>query len=77
VFTPVFSNVFLICLCSVVFVFALSVFVLYIVCQLLPVSLDCPFLNIPSVFSNSYILHHTVLQSVITYILSSNKGIFV
>jgi len=48
----------------------LSVFVLYIVYQLLPVSLDCPFLkNIPSIFSNGYILHHTVLQSVITYLV--------
>ena len=36
-------------------VFVLFVFVLCIVCPMLPVSLDCPFLIAPSVFSNVYL----------------------
>jgi len=37
-------------LCSVLFVF-----VLCLVCQMLPVSLDCPFVIVPSVFCIIYI----------------------
>ena len=36
-------------------VFCLLVFVLCLVCPMLPVSLDCPFLITPSVFSNVYL----------------------
>ena len=36
--------------------FCLFVVVLYIVCPMLPVSLDCPYLIVPSVFSNVYLL---------------------
>jgi hypothetical protein len=35
--------------------FALFVFVLCLLCQMLPVSLDCPFLIVHWVFSNFYI----------------------
>jgi len=41
-------------ICSSVVFFYLIVFVLYLVCPMLPVSLDCPFLIVPSVFSNVY-----------------------
>ena len=33
------------------------VFVLHLVCPVLPISLDCPFFFAPSVFSNVYLLH--------------------
>jgi hypothetical protein len=36
-------------------VFVLFVFVLCLVCPMLPVSLDCPFLIAPSIFSNVYL----------------------
>ena len=40
-------------LCCVFFCFLLLfVFILHLVCPMLPVSLDCPFLIAPSVFSN-------------------------
>ena len=40
--------------CAVLF--ALLVFVLSLVCPMLPVSVDCSFLSVPSVFSNVYFL---------------------
>ena len=41
--------------CVVVCFYVLFVFVLCLVCPILPVSLDCPFLITPSVFSNDYL----------------------
>jgi len=38
------------------FVLVLFVFVFYLVYHMLPVSLDCPFLIVPSVFSYVYLL---------------------
>ena len=40
-----------------VFVFALFVFVLFLVYPMFLMSLDCPSLIVPSVFSNVYVLH--------------------
>ena len=40
-------------------VFALSVFVLCLVHPVIPVSLDCPFLIVPSVFSNVHYKQNT------------------
>jgi hypothetical protein len=40
----------------VVFLVLLVCFVLCLVCPMLPLSLDCPFLIVPSVFSNVYLL---------------------
>ena len=39
-----------------VVLFAVLVFVWYLVCPMLPVSVDCLFLIVPSVFSNVYFL---------------------
>ena len=49
------GSLLLIFLVSCVVVFAWFVFVLCLVHPMLPVSLDCPFLIIPSVFSNVYL----------------------
>jgi hypothetical protein len=40
----------------------LFVFVLYLVCPVLPMSLDCPFLIALSVFSNVYRYLHVLEQ---------------
>jgi hypothetical protein len=45
----------LLVLCVALCFFVLFVFVLYLVCPMLPVSLHCPFLIAPSVFSNVYL----------------------
>jgi hypothetical protein len=54
VFCVVFlvGSVLLICLAFCVVLFVLLVFVLCLVYPMLPVSLDCPYLIAPSVFSN-------------------------
>ena len=41
-------------------IFILFVFVLFLMYPVLPVSLDCPFLIAPSVFSNVYVSHNVV-----------------
>jgi hypothetical protein len=54
------AHLFLSCLCCV---FALFVYVLCLVYLMFPVSLDCPFLITPSVFSNVYQLRCLSLYS--------------
>ena len=41
-------------LCCVVFLCVLFVFLVFLVCPTLSLSLDCPFVTAPSVFSNVY-----------------------
>ena len=41
-------------LCCVVFLWVLFIFLVFLVCPTLSVSLDCPFVIVPSVFSNVY-----------------------
>ena len=48
-----------------VVIFILFVFVLCLVCQILPVSLDYSFLIDPSVFSNDYLLDIYILIDII------------
>jgi len=43
------------------------VFFLRLVCRMLPVSLDCPLLIAPSVFSNVYLLAYNVLTRFFTF----------
>ena len=49
-------------LCCVVFC-GLITFVLCLVCSMLPVSLDCPFLVTPLVFSNVYSMSNCIVKS--------------
>jgi hypothetical protein len=44
--------------------FALFAFVFYLVYPILPVSLDCPFLIVPSFFSNVYLKLYYILFNV-------------
>ncbi len=45
---------------------------LRLVCHMLPVSLDCPFLNAPSVFSNVYFAINLPLPNMV--VVSKVKG---
>ena len=55
---------------SVCCVFVLFVFVLCLVCPMLPVSVDCPFLIAPSVFSNVYLFVCLRAVSCVTNVAS-------
>jgi hypothetical protein len=59
-------HVLLCCLCIVfcVVVLVLFVFVMCLVCPMLPVSLDYPFLIAPSSFSNVYLLKKIALHNL-------------
>jgi hypothetical protein len=59
--------------CVVYFFIVLFVFVLCLVYLMLPVSLDCPLLIAPSVFSNVYILYVTVW----IYYVNNRENIFI
>ena len=67
-FIPVFyGRMLLIVLvfCVVLCFYVLFVFIQYIVCPMLPVSLDCPLLFAPSVFSNIYICTRVSSQNTV------------
>jgi hypothetical protein len=62
-------------LCCVVF-FAFFVFVLCLVCEMLPVSLACPFLIAPSIFSNIYFSWIIYIQENICKYMLAMSNIF-
>jgi hypothetical protein len=74
-----FSSFFVFCIVFIV----LSVFFLCLVYSMLPVSLDCPFLIVPSVFSNTYLLTPKALNQLYSQMLIKDlqqniaKSIFV
>jgi hypothetical protein len=74
-----FSSFFVFCIVFIV----LSVFFLCLVYPMLPVSLDCPLLIVPSVFSNTYLLTPKALNQLYSQMLIKDlqqniaKSIFV
>ena len=73
VLPKLFVFVFSIVVSNTYYVVFLSCFSLYLVYRLLPISLDCPFLIAPSVFSNVYLFdrkpkgHHFTGNLIYSY----------
>ena len=63
---------FFVCLFVFVFVVALFVFVMCIVSHMLPVSLNCPFMIAPPVFSNVFLIAPSVFSNVYLLLLLNN-----